>query len=149
MLARDWEHTELSGGHYERKTFLDVDLMELFNRGATFTECTLRGVQFRNASTRQEAVFLNCTFTRCKFFDATSTDCKMAGSMFDRCSYDLMEVVGVDLADAWSHSADLSGADLWGSDLSALDPLTVRLAGAVIEPDQAFVVASALGLKIR
>ena len=39
--------------------------------------------------------------------------------------------------------------DLRGSDLSSLDPLTVELGGAIIDPDQAVSVASALGLEVR
>ena len=55
----------------------------------------------------------------------------------------------VDLAGAWLDSADLSGADLRGSDLSAVDPLTVELKGAIVDVDQAIVVAGALGLDVR
>ncbi|EIV93651.1 pentapeptide repeat-containing protein [Frankia sp. QA3] len=53
-----------------------------------------------------------------------------------------------DLSGALWDGADLSGADLRGSDLSALDPLAVTLRGARIDPWQAIVVATALGLAV-
>jgi uncharacterized protein YjbI with pentapeptide repeats len=55
----------------------------------------------------------------------------------------------VDLSGAWLHRADLTGCDLRGSDLSALDPRTVELKDAVIDPVQAVVIATALGLEVR
>ncbi len=45
--------------------------------------------------------------------------------------------------------ADLSGCDLRGSDLSAVDPATTRLAGAVITVEQAVTLALAQGLDVR
>lgn len=55
----------------------------------------------------------------------------------------------VDLSGAWLRQADLTKADLRGSDLSALDPLTTTIKGAIIDPDQAITVATALGLQVR
>nr|WP_278260009.1 hypothetical protein [Nocardioides convexus] len=47
------------------------------------------------------------------------------------------------------HEADLTGADLRGSVLTALDPLTARLGDAVVDLDQAVVLARALGLRVE
>ena len=48
----------------------------------------------------------------------------------------------------WSR-ADLTRCDLRGSDLSSLDPLEVQLNGAIIDWNQAVVVAANLGLDVR
>ncbi len=55
----------------------------------------------------------------------------------------------VDLSGAWLDGADLTDCDLRGSDLSTLDPVRVRLAGAVVTLDQALVIATSLGLDVR
>jgi fluoroquinolone resistance protein len=109
--------------------------------------------------------------------------------MFDRCTFNLLKVVGGDwsfvglpgadlrtasftgvrmrevdlvgarcegstlrdddLSGSWFHRANLSRCDLRGSDVSAVDPLTVELGGAIITFDQAVVLATALGLDVR
>src|ERR1700677_1397033 len=71
----DWDGRDLDRERFERVAFVDVDMMELRNTGAVFTECAFKGVRF-NASTHSSAAFINCTFTRCAFFDATFTGCK-------------------------------------------------------------------------
>ncbi len=53
------------------------------------------------------AAFVNNTFTRCSFFDATFTGYRLVGSMFDGCTFGLLEVDGED----WSFTG-LPGADL-------------------------------------
>jgi uncharacterized protein YjbI with pentapeptide repeats len=55
----------------------------------------------------------------------------------------------VDLSGAQWRSANLTRCDLRGSDLTALDPNTVKLAGAIIGSAQAVVVAQSLGFDIR
>jgi uncharacterized protein YjbI with pentapeptide repeats len=184
----DWEGADLSGQEHERVAFVDVDLTDASGHGAVFKECTFRECRF-GGSSHVDAAFLNCTFTACRLFDAKFTGCKLVGSMFDRCTYDLLVCTGgdwsfvglpgadlrkasfsdvrmreadltgarcegarfwrVDLAGAWLHGAKLGGADLRGSDLSSLDPEGVELRGAVIDPDQAMVIAQALGLDVR
>ncbi|MBF8185114.1 pentapeptide repeat-containing protein [Nonomuraea sp. K274] len=59
------------------------------------------------------------------------------------------ELRRADLSGAWLHGADLTKCDLRGSDLSTLDPHTVTLKDAIIDPFQATVVAAALGLIVR
>ncbi|MEV1179016.1 pentapeptide repeat-containing protein, partial [Nonomuraea sp. NPDC049784] len=59
------------------------------------------------------------------------------------------ELRRADLSGASLRGADLTRCDLRGSDLSTLDPHTVTLKGAIIDPFQATVVATALGLDVR
>ncbi|MFF4615454.1 pentapeptide repeat-containing protein [Nonomuraea jabiensis] len=59
------------------------------------------------------------------------------------------ELRRADLSGASLRGADLTRCDLRGSDLSTLDPLTVTLKNAIIDPFQATVVAGALGLDVR
>ena len=54
-----------------------------------------------------------------------------------------------DLSGAALDGADFTDCDLRGSDLSTLDPGTVRLAGAIIDVQQALTIAQALGLDVR
>ena len=58
-------------------------------------------------------------------------------------------LTGLDLSGAQFDKADLRRCDLRGSDLSSLDPGAVQLAGAVITPDQAVLLAMAQGLDVR
>jgi uncharacterized protein YjbI with pentapeptide repeats len=55
----------------------------------------------------------------------------------------------IDLSGAQLAKATLARADLRGSDLTALDPRTTQIAGAVLDAEQAVVVALALGFVIR
>ena len=60
---------------------------------------------------------------------AAARDCDLSGARLDRAVFD--------------------NCDLRGSDLSAMDPRSTRLNGAVIDPRQAMELAGALGLRIR
>ena len=133
VRSADWDGRDLSGERHEKVAFIDVDLSETVDDGGVFTECAFRGARF-NVSTHADAAFVNCTFTRCSFFDASFAGCKLVGSMFDGCTFGLLEVDGGD----WSFT-----------DLSAFDPETAELKGAVIDPAQALVIAAALGLVVR
>jgi fluoroquinolone resistance protein len=55
----------------------------------------------------------------------------------------------VDLAAAQFHNAKFAKADLRGSDLSAVDPFNVELAGAIVSSEQATVLVTSLGLNVR
>jgi len=55
----------------------------------------------------------------------------------------------VDLSDALLNYLPARGADLRGSDLTALDPRTCEVAGAIVDSDQAVVLALALGFVVR
>ncbi|MFH8977028.1 pentapeptide repeat-containing protein [Streptomyces sp. NPDC017890] len=57
-------------------------------------------------------------------------------------------VTDVDLSGAQLHSANLIRCDLRGSDLSALDPLTVQLGQATVSLEQAAVLVTAMGVNV-
>ena len=188
IRGEDWYGDDVSGHEYANVLFRDVDMTELVNQGAAFTECVFRSVRF-NASKHADAAFLNCSFSGCAFFDAEFIRCKFVGSRFERSTFDLLKVDGgdwsfvglaggdlrrasftdvrmretdlsgvqaqggafvrADLSGAWLQKANFAGCDLRGSDLTALDPLTSEIAGAIITWDQAAVIAAALGLDVR
>jgi hypothetical protein len=70
VRSADWDGRDLSGERHEKVAFIDVDLSETVDNGGVFTECAFRGARF-NVSRHANAAFVNCTFTRCSFFDAT------------------------------------------------------------------------------
>jgi uncharacterized protein YjbI with pentapeptide repeats len=107
----DWACDDISGQEHARVAFHHVDLTEVVDQGASFTECAFSNCRF-NASAHTDAAFVNCTFTNCSFFDATFTGCKLVGSMFDRCTFGLLKVTGGD----WSF-VGLPGADLSKSEI--------------------------------
>ena len=72
MTSEEWYGRDISGQHHARVAFEDVEMTEVRNDGALFTECTFRRTRF-NASVHADAAFLNCTFVNCAFFDARFT----------------------------------------------------------------------------
>jgi uncharacterized protein YjbI with pentapeptide repeats len=72
----DWDGRDLAGETHTAVAFVDLDLMEVRNDGSVFTDCRFQGVRL-NASVHSAAAFLNCTFTRCSFFDATFSAYKL------------------------------------------------------------------------
>lgn len=119
---------------------------------ATFTSCKLLG-----------SMFDRCTYGLLKviggdwsfvglpgadlrgssFNDVRMREADLTGARCERATFHR-----VDLSGAWMHSAKLTQSDLRGSDLSSLDPLTVELKGAMIDPGQAIVMASTLGFEV-
>lgn len=79
------------------------------------------------------------TFTGVRMREADLTGANCAGATLQH----------LDLSGASLHRADFTRTDLRGSDLSAVDPLATTLAGAIIDADQAIVLAGALGLDVR
>ena len=55
----------------------------------------------------------------------------------------------LDLTGASLVGVDLRQADLRGSSLWSLDPAAAQLSGAIVTPEQALVIAAALGLDVR
>lgn len=118
-----------------------------------FTECKLTGSMFDGCqfdhmqavdgdwgfvglpgADLRRASFLR---TRLREADLTGAQCQ-GGSIRD-----------ADLSGAWLHGADFTRCDLRGSDLSAMEPLNVRLKQAIITIDQTIVIAEALGFDVR
>lgn len=124
---QDWYARDLSDEAHSQVEFIDLDLTETTGHGATFTDCTFRGVRF-NVTNQTGAAFTNCTFKRCVFFEATFTGCKFVGSMFDQCTHDLMKVDGGD----WSF-VGLPGADLRSATFSGVRMREADLTGARFE----------------
>ena len=112
VSGADWCGQNISGQSHTAVLFVDLDMTEVENDGAAFTDCTFRRARF-NVSTHTNAAFVNCTFVNCNFFDATFTDCKFVGSMFDRCAFNMTKVVGGN----WSF-VGLPGTDLGTAFLS-------------------------------
>ena len=63
LIGVDWTGQDLSGHTHARVLFVDLDLTEVENTGAVFTECTFRRARF-NVSVHTDAAFVNCTFKR-------------------------------------------------------------------------------------
>ena len=139
ISGEDWDGRNISGQIFTRVLFADVDLTEVTNDGATFSECTFRRVQF-NVSMHRDAAFINCIFSNCSFFDTQFTECKFVGSMFERCTYDLMKVTGgnwsfvglpgADLRKATFRDIRMLDADLTGARCQGASILDVDLTGA-------------------
>jgi fluoroquinolone resistance protein len=131
VTAADWSDTDISGQAHEGVLFVDLDAAESRNTGATFTDCTFRRSRF-NCSRHSDAAFVNCTFINCNFFEAHFSECKLVGSMFDRCTYDLMQVTGGN----WSHvglpGADFRKASFTGTRLREADLTGVQCQGAAM-----------------
>ncbi|MEO8562847.1 MAG: pentapeptide repeat-containing protein [bacterium] len=122
VTGESWEGRDISGVEHTRVLFVNLDLTEVVDDGAVFTECIFRNAKL-NCSSHTSAAFVNCSFTGCSFFDSRFTECKMVGSMFERCSFELMEVKGgnwshVGLPSAKLDDATFSGVRMVGADLT-------------------------------
>jgi uncharacterized protein YjbI with pentapeptide repeats len=141
--ASEHTNTAFTNCTFKRCSFFD----------ATFTGCKLVGSTFDSCSYGlfkvsggdwsfvglPRADLSGAAFTDVRMREADLTGTRFGGATLHR----------VDLSGASLHRADLTGCDLRGSDLSALDPLTVELKNAVIDPGQAILIATALGLEVR
>ncbi|MFI6514408.1 pentapeptide repeat-containing protein [Spirillospora sp. NPDC050679] len=102
------------------------DLMKV--EGGDWSFAGLPGADLRRAS-----------FSGVRLREADLTGARCAGAVLRE----------VDLSGALTHQADFSGCDLRGSEISSVDPHTANLRGAVIDPYQAVVLATSLGLDVR
>lgn len=118
-----------------------------------FTECKMVGSMFDGCDfDHMQVVAGDWAFVgmpgadlrRAAFTGARLREADLTGANCQRGS-----IRDVDLSGAWLHSADFSGCDLRGTELSALEPGTVRLKGAIITIDQTVAIAQALGLDVR
>jgi fluoroquinolone resistance protein len=131
IYSADWDGRDLSGESHRNVALVDVDMTEASSRGADFFECHFRGVRF-NASVHEDSAFVNCTFTRCTFFDVTFTGCKLVGSMFDDSTYNLLKVHGGDWSFTGLPGADLRGASFTDVRMREADLTGARCAGATL-----------------
>ena len=121
----------LSGSSHTAVQFLEVDLVDVEVRGASFADCTFRNARF-NASVLIDVAFTNCTFVGCNFFDARLEACKLVGSMFDGCTYELLVVDGGDWSLVGMPGADLRRATFRGVRLREADLTGTRFDGATV-----------------
>ena len=175
VTGEDWYGREVQGERFADTDFVAVDFGDLRSVGAVLENCTFRRCRF-NTSVHTDSAFTGCTFAYCTFFDARFVRCKLVGSTFTGCEFDLVQVDGgnwgfvalpgaalgstqwrgvrlteadLDLTGASLVGIDLRQADLRGSSLWSLDPAAAQLSGAIVTPEQALVIAAALGLDVR
>lgn len=166
----DMDMTEVTstGAAFDGCTFREVELNASVHTDTAFTNCTFTRCSFFDA-TFNGCKLMGSLFDRCRYgvLKVNGGDWSfvgLPGANLSSCSFQAVrmreadltgarfegaQVNGVDLSGAWMHSAKMSRCDLRGSDLSALDPLTTEIAHAVIDVDQAVVIAEALGLDVR
>ena len=159
------------------RTMSGVGFFDCTFRGTRFNGSTFRDVAFANC-TFIDCGFFDVRFSSCKLvgamFDgcrfgllhadggdwslvglpgadlrsATFTDVRMREADLTGARLDGATVRNVDLSGALLHAASFVEADLRGSDLSALDPRDADLKDALIDVEQALVIATALGLRL-
>ncbi|MCX5069500.1 pentapeptide repeat-containing protein [Micromonospora lupini] len=118
---------EFTGCKLVGSTFVQCELRPLRVDGGDWSFVALPGADLR-------AVWLSGVRMR----EADLTGANLTGAT----------VTGVDLSGAQLHNCRLGGADLRRSDLTALDPTSVERAGALVDVEQALVIAQALGFRI-
>lgn len=138
-----WTQSAFTGCTFVRCNLFDARFTDCKLVGSTFESCSLdllrvsggdwsyvglSGADLRSA-TLDGLRMREADLRGARLQAATLTDCDLSGASWDK--------------------ADLSRCDLRGSDLSALDPATVQLRGAVIDPQQAMLLAVAMGLDVR
>jgi uncharacterized protein YjbI with pentapeptide repeats len=120
---------------------------------ADFTGCKLVGSTFHESQLRP----LSVTGGDWSFVGLAGADLRAAALRgvrmreVDLTGANLKDAVlsNVDLTGAQLRDARLSGADLRGSDLTALDPRTCEIAGAIVDANQAVVLALTMGFVVR
>ncbi|PUB22181.1 uncharacterized protein YjbI with pentapeptide repeats [Promicromonospora sp. AC04] len=133
VTREDWYSRDLSGEDHMATLFADVDMTEASGTGATFDSCVFRGVRF-NSAHFTEFAFTSCVFDSCVFFDAKLERCKLVGSQFSDCRFDLLKVDGGNWSFTNLHRAGLAGTQfervrLREADLGAITAAGVMLVG--------------------
>lgn len=129
VRTEEWDAGVGRETRHERVAFVDLDLCEETLQAIEFQECTFRDVRF-NCSVQDSNAFVNCTFTNCSFFEATFTQCKLVGSRFDRCTFDIMTVEGGDWSFTGLVGAALGTATFTGVRMREADLTRARCQGA-------------------
>jgi fluoroquinolone resistance protein len=137
------EHTAFVACTFAGCTFFDTALTGCKLVGSRFDGCSFDLLKVREGDWSFTGL-RNADLHGASFVDVRMREADLSGA---RCAG--ATIRGVDLSGASLQKADFSRCDLRGSDLSALDPHTAGLAGAVIDPYQAIVIAAALGLDVR
>jgi fluoroquinolone resistance protein len=128
---------------FTRCTFFDAAFIRCKLVGSMFDRCTFRLTTIEGGDWSfvglPGADLGGATVRGVRMREVDLTGARLAGGVFR----------DVDASGAWWHRADLTGADLRGTDLSSLEPATAQLRGAKVDLRQAVVVAGNLGLDIR
>jgi uncharacterized protein YjbI with pentapeptide repeats len=164
----DFSEVTNKGAVFSQCTFRHCRFNASTHTEAAFVNCTFTYCAFFNATfigcKLVGSMFDGCTFDllrcergdwsfvglpgadlrRARFGDLRMREADLTGTRCEGAT-----IRRVDLSGAWLHQANFSGADLRGSDLSALDPLNAAIKGAVVDPEQALVIATALGLDVQ
>jgi fluoroquinolone resistance protein len=119
---------DFSGCKLVGSTFHDTSLRPLTVTGGDWSFVSLAGADLRTA------VFRGVRMREADLSGANLKDAVLSN---------------VDLSAAQLRNARLSGTDLRGSDLTGLDPRTCEIAGAIVDANQAVVLALALGVVVR
>jgi len=122
LFDTTWEGCKLVGSSFD-----DCDLRPMTVTGGDWSFVHLAGADLRTA------VFRNVRMREAELSGADLTEATLSH---------------VDLSGAQLARAKLVRADLRGSDLSALDPRTCETTEAVIDADQAIVIARAIGFTL-
>ena len=123
--------------------FFDAKFTECKMVGSMFDRCTFEITQITGGNWSlvglPGADLRSATLVGVRMREADLTGARCEESTFH----------DVDLAGALLHKANFAGCDLRGSDVSAFDPETTGIRGALVTIEQAVVIAEALGLDIR
>jgi fluoroquinolone resistance protein len=131
VASASWDGRKLDREQYSDVLFTDLDMREAHTTGSIFNRCTFRRARL-NSSVHDDAAFLNCTFIGAKFFDVRFTRCKLLGSVFDGCSFEIMQAKDGDWSFAGLAGADLGSAQFEGVRLREADLTRTRFKGSVL-----------------
>ncbi len=167
FLGVDLAEQDQRGAWFSDCTFRKVRFNVSTHLDAAFLNCTF-----------VDCSFFDATFTNCKLVGSMFERCRFGPTKIDGGDWSLVGLPGadlrqvefrgvalreadltaarldgaivrdVDLRDALLHGISCQGTDLRGSDLSALDPINAEIKDALIDVEQAMVIATALGLRI-
>jgi uncharacterized protein YjbI with pentapeptide repeats len=162
------ESTSTAGLVFDACVFRNVRFNASDHHGAAFTNCVFERCNFFDARFT-DCKLVGSAFTECAFDQlrvdggdwsfvglvdadlrrASFTGVRMREADLNGVKGQGMTLRGSDLSGAQFAKATFDKADLRGSDLTAIDPWTVGLRDAVVDGDQAVVLAIALGLDVR
>lgn len=131
VASANWDGRKLDREQYSDVLFTDLDMREAHNAGSIFNRCTFRRARF-NSSVHEDTAFLNCTFVGVKFFDVRFIRCKLMGSVFEGCAFEIMQVKEGDWSFAGLVGADLGSAQFDGVRLREADLTRTRCKGSVL-----------------
>ncbi|MEQ1781784.1 MAG: pentapeptide repeat-containing protein [Hyphomonadaceae bacterium] len=131
VASANWDGRKLEREHYSDVLFTDLDMREAQTTGSVFNRCTFRRTRF-NSSVHEDTAFLNCTFVGVNFFDVRFVRCKLMGSVFEGCAFEIMQVKDGDWSFAGLARADLCSAQFDGVRLREADLTRTRCKGSAL-----------------